>query len=158
MKEISFILLIALLACSAQAQDFDFASYRPSSIPNIIKEHEPTFFRNGKVLDAYFSTQIFKYRINTAFTRELREIRPDKLKFIQKWAKALGQSPEIVELYKYEFLVKQAGRDFWIPVQDRLLPSMGNELKVGQQFKLYIVLAGTVKDQWVFLATEFEAK
>ncbi len=63
----------------------------------------------------------------------------------------------MIELYKHEFLVREGGEDLWIPVQEQLLPYMGTELKVGEEFALYIVLAGTVKGKWVFLATEFAA-
>lgn len=149
--------LVSSVGLQAQEQDFDYDSYQPSSLPNIINDQKDTFFPNDQVVDHTIDANPSKYIINCIFTKDLREINPNKIEFIQIWGKTLGH-PEFANLYKYEFQVRQGGKDYWIPIQDPLLPYMGNELKIGQQFDLYIILAGTVKDEWVFLATEFSTK
>ncbi len=99
---------------------------------------------------------MFKYRIRVPFTNESREIGPEKIKFIEMWVNALVRIPELIKLYKHEILIKSEDKDYWIPMQEQVLPYMNKELKIGKQFDLYIILAGTIKDEWVFLATEFK--
>jgi len=155
-KNIISLFFVIITVSSAQA--FDYKAYKPTTINQIIKEHQGTFFQDGEIFDYFISAYTFKYKINVKFTKKLREISPDTKELINRWGKSLKVDSNFIELYKHEFLVQQGDNNYWIPVQEPLLPYMGNEVKVGGEFEIYIFLIGTVKDKWVFLATEFQVK
>lgn len=54
-------------------------------------------------------------------------------------------------------MVSDGGQHHWVQVQDRLLPAMGEELKKGQRFDLYIAVLGATHNGCVFVATAFDA-
>jgi hypothetical protein len=157
-NRILFILSIIvpiLFVFAMPSEAFDKSAYIPSSMPQIINENKDVLLMEG--VDYSISAALFKYRITVSFTKELREINADTKTLIEMWAKSLNRKP-YADMYKHEFLVQIDGVDYWIPMQEQVLPYMGNELEIGDNFTLYIVLIGAVKGNWVFLATEFEAK
>jgi hypothetical protein len=62
-------------------------------------------------------------------------------------------------LFKQELLVREGETEFWVPIQEPLIPYMEDELEVGQLMTIYVRLLGTVQvDQnmeFVFLLNEF---
>lgn len=158
MKKLLTGTFIILLSTSVSlAGEFDYSAYEPSSVPEIIEEHRDIFFKEGEMVDFHFSAILFKYRITVEFTKKLREIKPEKKLFVEKWVKSFKYDPAFIDVYKHELLIQVDGTDYWIPIQEQLLPYMGNELVVGSKFDLYIIFVGTVKDKWMFLATEFNS-
>lgn len=149
----SIALFLALF--STQLFAFDYSSYAQKSFSNAINTHKGDFVGDA---DIWISGVAFKYSAKIAFTKELREISPSRREFLDNWRKALGQDKSFTDLYQHEFLVKEGETEIWLPMQESVLPYMGEELKVGQEFVVYYLLTGLDHGEWVFLGTEFQAE
>jgi hypothetical protein len=151
---------LAVCVCSpliAVAADFDYAAYKRATIPEILERHEATECRPTAPRESVYSAYAYKYRFITVFSRELRPISEETKEFLRRYGKAFRWNQDVVESYKHEFLVRDGGKDYWVPVQDPLLPAMGQELKKGQRFELYIAVLGATHNRCLFVATEFDA-
>lgn len=64
-----------------------------------------------------------------------------------------------VAFFKQELLVREGEIEFWVPVQEPLIPYMEDELEVGQLMTIYIRLLGAVPSdqsmEFVYLLNEF---
>ena len=151
---------LPLLACmSAFAQDFDYASYTEKTFSEVIDTHTQDFTVDADIaIERAVSAIPFKYRSKIQFSRVLRDIPQERLDFIKGWGVSLQQPVDFVETYRREFLIEVDGMEIWLPMQEQILPFMGNELVVGDEFYVFYVVAGKYQDQWIFLGTEFQAR
>lgn len=147
-------LLVITLLFSQAANAFDYKSYNVSSFEDIIAEHQSDF---GSDVDVGISAISFKNKTKVTFTNKFRKITATRKQFLQYWAKSLKQA-EFIKHYESEYLVKNGDFELWIPIQKQVLPYMNKELKVGQEFYLYHIFAGTNKGKWIFLSTEFQTR
>ncbi|MBN1352505.1 hypothetical protein JXJ21_24110 [candidate division KSB1 bacterium] len=61
-----------------------------------------------------------------------------------------------LSLYQQEILVSEGAREHWIPMQEQLFPHLDRELVKNDTASLYIILAGKVESELLFIATEFD--
>jgi len=139
------------------AAGFDFAAYQRATIPQILEKHKTEECRKTKPGESIYSAYGYKYRIVTTFSRELRPLSPDMKVFLAEYGKSMPWSKDVVKAYKNEFLVQESGNDYWVPMQEQLIPAMEKELKKGQRFELYLVVIGATNSRCVFIGTEFNA-
>jgi hypothetical protein len=139
-----------------QATNFDAAAYQRATIPQILEKHKSAECRRTQPGESIYSMYGHKYRIVANFSRELRPLSRETREFLAHYGRSVRWSKEVVEMYKNEFLVQEQGRDYWIPLQQQLVPEMGQELKKGQRFELYLVVIGSTGNRCMFIATEFD--
>jgi hypothetical protein len=133
--------------------EFNYESYKPYSIAKAIVDHP-----HIPEADWTIEAGSFKYRVSVVYTGRQRNIKPDVKTLIEKWGKALGKNTSFVSLFKHEVLVREAAKEYWLPIQEPLLPSVSAELKAGSQVDFYIARVGSTKKEWVFIINEFEAR
>lgn len=150
-----FLSFCALTPCVNA--EFDNRSYTKADFSAIKAEHGEVFFGKMKDTDYNISAVTFKYRIPVTFSRQLRKISSDNKQVLDAWGESLRVKKEFLDLYHNEFKIKFGKETYWIPVQETLLPDMGNELNEGDEFELYVLLIGSTKDKFVFLTTEFKS-
>jgi hypothetical protein len=151
---------LALVVCwplLAAAANFDYAAYQRSTIPDILARHAATECRPAAPREFVLSAHAYKYRIITTFSRELRPLSEDTKEFLRRYGTSFEWNQAVIQAYRREFLVTDGGREYWVPVQEALLPVMGDELKKGQRFELYVAVLGATHQRCVFVATEFDA-
>jgi hypothetical protein len=159
MKPRSQLALLVLglgIGTFTQATGFDVAAYRRATIPQILEKHKTAECRRTKPRESIYSIYGHKYRIVTHFSRELRPLGAETREFLAHYGKSVRWNSDVVEMYQNEFLVQEQGKDYWVPVQEHLIPAMGKELKQGQRFELYLVLVGSIDNRCLFIATEFD--
>lgn len=152
-----FTLLYAGFATLANA-NFDFSSYKPSTIQEIVAERRSDFSNLPRMPDMAISGAIFKYSVTVPFSRQLRQITPERSEFIRNFGASHQVAGTFVDQFKSEFLVQHDGRNLWVPIQHQLLVPLGKEVPTGNPVDLYIVFAGFLKSEPIFLATEFKTK
>lgn len=86
----------------------------------------------------------FPSRIQVIYTGEFRDIDPIKQFIIESWGATI--SPEVGESIKgaflHEVLVVESDTEYWIPVQEVLIPFMENELNPGDDMMIYVLWVG----------------
>ena len=156
-KRFLWFMLSLGVTLTANAADFDFSAYKRTTIAGFLEKHKTTECRKLSEPTTVISAVPHKYSIVTNFSRDLRPLTQENKEFLKKYGKAIRSNQQIVEMYKNEVLVQENGVDYWVPVQEQLIPALGEELKQGQRFVLYVVLIGAVNNRCVFIATEFNA-
>ncbi len=99
----------------------------------------------------------FKYRVRVTYTGQQRDIRVSVRQLISNWVKSLDLNPKLLDLFKQEILVREAGSQYWLPIQEQLLPHVAREVRTGDLVDLYIMRVGSAKTESVFIVNEFQA-
>ncbi|WP_420628102.1 hypothetical protein [Candidatus Leptofilum sp.] len=105
-------------------------------------------------------------QVEVIYTGEFREIDPVKQFLIETWGGTI--SPEVGEsikgAFQQEVLVVEVENEYWIPVQEVLVPFMKDELEPGDEALIFILWVGanilnaeTPPDR-VFILNEFRAR
>lgn len=63
--------------------------------------------------------------------------------------------PGVPLAFRRELKVVEAGIEYWVPVQEVLVPSMKVELGAGQEVELFMIYIGQVAGRHLFLVNEF---
>lgn len=93
-----------------------------------------------------------------SYTGQHRGIKASVRDLIVKWVKSLGHNPKVLDLFKHEILVRERSSQYWLPIQEQLLPHVAQELRPGHLVDLYIMRVGSTKMEWVFIVNEFQAR
>ncbi len=139
----------ALAALAALASGWE--SYEPVTLAQVIAVHADV----GGV-DRVINTAEEKYRVQVTHLGGRRPLPESTRTLIVDWARAVGVESQLISAFKQEIEVAEAGKSYWLPVQDVLLPHMGRELAAGDSVRLYVMWIGYVETRWVFLVNEFE--
>jgi hypothetical protein len=89
----------------------------------------------------------------------IRKILPQRKELIERWGEAFNINPHIIQIFQYEMLFLEDSTEYWLPVQNQLLPLFQKELKKGDKVDLFVMAIGTLtypdKTDWVFIVNEF---
>lgn len=98
--------------------------------------------------------------IRVTFRGKFRELDldPGPYVFIQLWSQMLSQ--DFKDLFQQEVLVTESGVDYWLPIQEALIPFMRSEMEVGGEMDVFIKFIGgqvlaEEKMDHVFVLNEF---
>ena len=156
----SFVLaFFALTTCaSAQRQDEDpWAKYSPAKLSEVIKEHTFRNMQNERGVD--IGSHPLKARV--IYSGKSRPIPADKKSLIKFWMQSNSYSEEMLKMFDEEFLFVEDSIEYWLPVQNVLIPHFKEEMRDGETVDLFaawigITFAEPGKRQHVFLVNEFE--
>lgn len=132
--------------------EFNFDSYRPYSLAQAIADHP-----HQEQADWVVEAGIFKYRVRVTYTGQQREMTANVKQLLGHWVRALGHDPKILDLFKNEILIREGTSQYWLPIQETLLPFLAKEVKPGGAVELYIIMIGSAKTEWVFAVNEFQS-
>lgn len=156
-NKFKILLISSLLILVSNVNAFDYAAYKEIALSTMLQERSKDECRETAENEFIYSAYAHKYRFKTKFTRELREIGEDKKLYLERYGKSMRWNQDVVKLYKREFLVIENGKEYWVPVQEQLLPYMGREIEVGKLFELYVAVIGSASNECIFIATEFKS-
>ncbi len=152
------VAFFALTTCvSAQAQDEDpWAKYTPAKLGEVIKAFPPSMQNEGGV---DIGSRPLKTRV--IYSGKSRPIPADKKSLIKFWMQSNKYSEEIFKMFDEEFLFVEDSTEYWLPVQNVLIPHFKEEMRAGENVDLFAVWIGITfaepgKRQHVFLVNEFE--
>ena len=90
------------------------------------------------------------------FTGDLRDTAGKREDFLKIWVQTRGLPERAASLLSREARVLQGDREYWIPFRKAVLDAMLKDVRPGQPVDLYIILAGTYRQQdkveWVYIA------
>lgn len=142
--------------------------YTPNTLANIIvlnhellvTDYYPTLYIEVSPDYQYPST------IEVIYSGEMREIDPEKQFLIQNWTGTLSAElrPYFQEAFQHEILVVEADVEYWLPIQEALIPFLEDEVDPGSEMLIYVVWIGAhipdanTQPESVFLINEFKAR
>ncbi len=154
---LALALLIFTVCASAQQQSKDiWARYTPSTLARIVKAHPGTVAGSGKGA----GTDLEPVRARVTYTGTSRPIAISKQRLISAYMETNG-TPQFANKFPTEWLFIENGVEFWLPVQDVLIPYFGKELHKGDSVELFVELIGITQPEHdgrrmhVFVVNEF---
>jgi len=125
---------------------FDFSRYRPRMMKELIRDYPS---RTGLVI-----TRDVPIRSKVTYTAEFRDLPDDNRRLIAGWAESVNV-PGVPQAFQRELKVTEAGIEYWVAVQEVLVPSMKAELQPWEEIELFIIYIGQVDGRHLFLVNEF---
>ncbi len=108
-------------------------------------------------MDFHFTPGL-PFRSTVRYLGKTRAIQAERLIFIEMWAQSHRMSSIIVEAFEKEILVREEDQSYWLPIQNVLIPHIEKEVKENASVTLFLVFAGAIKNDQVFLVNEFKAR
>lgn len=142
--------------------------YTPNTLANIIvlnhellaTDHYPTLYIEVSTDYQYPST------VEVIYSGEIRELDPVKDFLIQNWTGSLSEDLRsyFQKAFQHEILVIEADVEYWLPIQEALIPFLEDEVDPGNKMLIYVVWIGAhipdanTQPESVFLINEFKAR
>lgn len=151
------LLLLTPCAIAQQSSEDTWARYRPGKLSSTIQAHSTRAGSSDKGVDLGSDA----VRARVTYTGRSRPTSATKRRFIAFYMESVG-APEFSKRFMTEMLFIEDGVQFWLPVQDVLLPHLRREMRKGESVILFANWIGVtyperaVSGLHVFLVNEFE--
>ncbi len=145
------VLVLVLLSSMASGQ-FDYSRYRRATL-DTLDQHLASMLdgTSGYTI----STGEAAYRVRVVYGETTRPITPAALEFLRTCHKLLGMKVNVEDLFQHELLVSDGHREYWLAVQEPLLPSFEAEVERDQEIDIFITCAGAYRSTLVYTINEF---
>jgi hypothetical protein len=153
---------LGLLTHRVMAQE-GWDRYQPRTLGEIISNHRESVLETATagVPNWIVPTNNYPSRVRVTYTGRSRPLASLKAEMIERWVTALRIDPSALEAFKTELLFQEDTTDFWLPVQEVLIPHFHEELEPGSPVLLYTLWVGAhyAGDEitWAFVVNEFSA-
>lgn len=144
MPIIRFLIIIFLSTQHANA--FDFSRYEDINIDDLCKNYEKTIKseinkKNPSKMPMEIFTNGKAYKIKLRYLGKIRPISREHYNDLISFGKALPSiSPKVSEIATKEILVSSESKlEYWIPMQDALIPYLQTEIENKQEFHAYVI-------------------
>jgi hypothetical protein len=150
---------LPLLLSLMSGADFAYDSYRPVDLATyadqVLREHPDMLNRfDGK--DTAWIHPLDKLAATVVNSGQRRPLAGFKAKTVEGWLRA--DWPAQAGKVKEEILVRAGERDFWVPIQEILVPFLEKEACPGAQLELYLIFIGATDQGLLFIANEFKVQ
>jgi hypothetical protein len=148
----SFLIIATVLALSSPAkaigQDrFDASRYTPKSLATLIRELPRTATGIAVSPD-------IPIRAEVVYTGEFRPLAADSARLLDAWGGSMGVTG-LRDVFRQEVMVREGTVEYWLPVQDTLMPVLQRELTAGATIEVLAIYIGQVDDRALFLINAF---
>ena len=149
-RSIAALVVVLALAVVGGAQEsgFDTSRYAPRPIGALLRELPTT----GTGLTI---SQDVPIRSRVSYTGEFRDLPEDSRRLVAAWAASMNVAG-MPEAFRREVRVREAGIEYWLPVQEALVPLMRAELRDGEPIEIFVIYIGQVNGRHVLLVNAFD--
>jgi hypothetical protein len=159
----TFLAVVALAAATgvAAADDFPFDKFEPARLADVTAHWEeaaadgPQGKPGSLVIIGAPDRDIF----HVVYTGVQRPLDAPAKDYVGKFGRGVGASDEAIATYQAEYLFREDGKDYWLPVQAPVAAFFTKELKPGDAVDLYALTAGGYLTetgwQWIALVEEY---
>jgi hypothetical protein len=102
-------------------------------------------------------------RVPAIFMGSFQDTPELKLFVITTWMRTFAPNmteDEVVELFSKEVLIREGTKEYWLPIQNSLIPIMEEELSAGDEIELLLVWIGAITEaeniNRIYLVNAFE--
>jgi len=131
------------------AAAFDPSRYSPLLLRDVVRKYSAQ--------RALSLSPDIPIRSSVVYSGEFRELPEDSRRLIRAWSESMTVEG-IADAFKREVKVREGGVDYWLPVQEVLVPAMTSELRQGEEIELFVIYVGQVDGRHLFLVNAFEHK
>lgn len=162
-----FLLLFQLaVTSSALAQGFPYHLYETRTLGelidlNVAAIQVPKDDRSKQIM---ISANPFYSAIRFEYGGQSRIVSKDRLSLFKLWGVSMGirsdRGVDPMEMIEKEYLFRECGKDYWIPVQKPAARDLPSELKSGDMITLYLMMVGGTESNgkwdWMFFTNSFK--
>ena len=149
-----------------------FEEYKPKSLESLVKENSQFAEYPGSNLDpddnnsstlnhlgTYNVLPVWEpFATTVEYSGMLRPLNTERTMLIWQLSSFYGDD-RLLDVYQQELLVREGEREYWMPIQDILIPFLEKELIIGQQITIFarmpaILFSGT-GPEFIFLINDF---
>src|SRR5690606_5878513 len=96
--------------------------------PKAIEHPDVLIVDDQKKVSIIISYDSFQSRVNLIYTGESRKVSDSRKEVISIWLKTFGKPSEFLDLFENEYLFKENGVEYWLPVQEPVALYFPDEL------------------------------
>jgi hypothetical protein len=150
MNTLVWTLHFAMLLVAPSAQIPDWSAYQSATVAQAWTEAAIV-----KGATHTIETIDVKYRVETVYTGEHRELIPQRRDLLRRWVKALRHPDEVGSMFAHEIQIRSGEQLYWLPLQNLLLEPFARDAKNGDRLHLHIMYIGAVGSDRVFVINRF---
>jgi hypothetical protein len=95
--------------------------------------------------------------VHVVYTGRKRPVPPERGFFLEQWLRSIGAKRDFLRLFERDLLFREGSREYWLTTQATLVASLEKKVAPGSPLDLFVVWAGVVRGDFVFLVNEFDA-
>ncbi len=155
-----FLLTVFLLfSKQTLAQGFPYHLYDPRTLAELVEMNSGVKKVEGSK-NIMISANPFYSAIRLEYAGKSRVISKEKLGLFKIWQESLEVDPKLFSILDKEFLFKECGKEYWIPVQKPAANDFPEDFKSGDKITLYLMMVGGLEEKsgWdtVFFTNSFK--
>lgn len=152
------LMSIALLFASAAHADFDYNSYRQSSL-EARHEYRQVLIDSKVPLDSLIvAPKPDKVYLTIRYTGKIAKLNTDMQQMFSQWIEVGQGDAQFASLYVNALEIDYQGEPMFIPIQQSLEPYLRNEVKIGDEIQIYALDLAWHKNHPVLVMTEFATR
>ena len=125
----------------------DWSRYQPGTIASVVVQYP--------VQTGIAVSPDVPLRLRVRYSGEFRELSDDSRRLLTAWGQAMSVSG-LLQAFRQEVKVSEAGAEHWLVVQERLVPDMTAELRRDEAFEVYAIYIGQVDGRHILLINAFD--
>lgn len=163
-----FLLLLHItVTSSARAQGFPYHLYDTRTLGELVELNivESQKLRDIKTPQVMISANPFYSSIRLEYGGQSRMVPKERLGLFRLWAESMriktDRGVDPMEMIEKEYLFRECGKEYWIPVQKPAARDLPLNLKSGDKITLYLMMVGGNESKgkwdWMFFTNSFKA-
>lgn len=164
---IVFLLLLQLaIATSALAQGFPYHLYDTRTLSELVELNaaQTQKLRDEKSRQVMISASPFYSAIRLEYGGQSRAVPKERIGLFKLWAESMSiktdRGVDPLEMIEKEYLFRECGTEYWIPVQKPAARDLPKDLKAGDKITLYLMMVGGNESKgkwdWMFFTNSFK--
>jgi len=152
--------LIIFLCSSSFSQGFPYDKYSAIDLLDLITTEDSYAKESNIPLDNRYSIMpAVRYSSIVEYAGEKREISDVHKIHLADVIKSIPSIPKAqIDTYTSEILIKVGGKEVWALIQEKVLPYLEREIKVGDKVKIYYFYFGAHQRDHIIAINEFEVQ
>lgn len=139
------VLGLAVVALCEGSQ-FDVSRYQRAELAEVVAEYLP---RSGLEI-----TPDVPIRSTVTYAGQFRGVQDDSRRLLAAWSQSMNVAG-MLDTFKREVKVRAATVDYWLPIQEALVPGMMSELQPDEVIEIFAIYIGQVDGRHLFLINAF---
>lgn len=135
------IAVVVVTGVITPAQD-DWHTYPFREISDLLSGEQKLYRDSGSRGDIVISGKPFPAKTRVTYTGEKRPAGHYTKSFIKIWVSTRNVPAPVSDMFVEEYLFKEKGVEYWLPVQSNVAPSLSAELKPGDEVIIYYFYLG----------------
>jgi len=133
--------------------------YEPATIESIKAEFEEE--ASGIYIGGWSLYPYPVYQVKVINLDSCRKISKSRTFLLSKWSDSFMTEDKdlFISMYKHECLFSEGTDEYWMPIQEQLIPFLEDEVAEGEEATIYVRWIGvnreTAEIDWVFWISEF---